>query len=159
MGTKRKELKRLNDIHSNMLDKVLCQTAPRFSRLCFSALHHAVPSLCQRYMCYSSSAGLAKFQSRENMQIHYQQHVCCWCMAKMHHCKVPFMQHLCNVDHSRNVWYSLGTAHGMVVHLCRHQQLVLLLGSWEHSSSNACAIGVHGGLCLTVSDAYRLGSR
>ncbi len=66
MGTKRKELKRLNDIHSNMLDKVLCQAALIFSRLCFSVLCMRIcVSACT---CYSSSLGLANFQCHESMQ-------------------------------------------------------------------------------------------
>ena len=52
---------------------------------------------------------------------------------------------------------TLWAIHAVVVRLCRHQQLVPLMGSWGLSSSIACAIGLDEGLCLTVSDAYRLG--
>ncbi len=80
-------------------------------------------------------------------------------MAKMQHCKIPQgTQHLCNVDQRKNVWHSLGAAHQVIVHLCRHQQLVPLMGS-SGSSRTAGTTELHDGLCLTVSDAYRLESR
>lgn len=157
MGTKRKELKRLNDIHSNMLDKVLCQTAVTLCKLCFFVLC-MLSMRVAACMCYSSSGGLANFQCHESMQLHYQQQQVGFSYkAKTQH--TQGMQHLCNVSQSNNVWHYLGTMHAMVVHVRRHQQLVPLVASWGHSSNNACTTGLHGGLCLTVSDADRLGSR